>query len=93
MSNPDQLQGLAAYLRAEAKSVAWHQPNSKTLSDWADAVDRTEAAAMAATVPADVLNVLRVALDRADMAYRATGFKPHDIEAAKHWVREAIAKG
>jgi hypothetical protein len=32
------------------------------------------------------LNVLRVALDRADLDYRATGFKDFEIEAAKAWV-------
>lgn len=33
-----------------------------------------------------ILNVLRVALDRADWDYRATGFKDFEIEAAKAWV-------
>jgi hypothetical protein len=39
-----------------------------------------------------VLNVLRVALDRADMSHRATGFKPYEIEAAKAWVISATRK-
>jgi len=34
-----------------------------------------------------ILNVIRVALDRADMNYRVTGFKPFEIEAAKVWVK------
>lgn len=38
----------------------------------------------------NVLNVIRVALNVADM--RLTGFQECEIEAAKVWVRAAIAK-
>ena len=34
-----------------------------------------------------VLNVIRVALERADMNHRATGFTSFEIEAAKTWVK------
>lgn len=37
----------------------------------------------------NILNVIRVSLDRADMNHRATGFKPFEIEAAKAWVKSA----
>lgn len=40
---------------------------------------------------ANVLNVMRVALDRADMNHRATGFHDFEIAAAKDWVRAASA--
>jgi|GEM_PF-2821860 len=36
-----------------------------------------------------VLNVLRVALNRANMDYRATGFKTFEIDAAKTWIASA----
>lgn len=42
-----------------------------------------------AHLSAGVLNVLRVALNRANMDYRATGFKPFEIDAAKTWVASA----
>lgn len=38
-----------------------------------------------------ILNVIRVALDRADMNYRATGFKPFELDAAKAWITTAAA--
>jgi hypothetical protein len=61
-----------------------------------DAMLRAErrGAKQAAPAPAptkNVLNVIRVALDRADMSHRATGFKPFEIEAAKAWVASNIA--
>lgn len=40
---------------------------------------------------ATTLNVLRVALERADMPRRATGFMDHEIATAVEWVRAAIA--
>ena len=44
---------------------------------------------------ATTLNVLRVALERGNMPYRATGFKDHEIATAAEWVRaaQAAAKG
>lgn len=36
-----------------------------------------------------ILNVLRVALDRADLRPRTTGFFESEIQAAKNWVRDA----
>ncbi|EPD35851.1 MULTISPECIES: hypothetical protein [Delftia] len=53
-------------------------------------VDRT-AHLSAGTPTSVVLNVLRVALDRADMRHRATGFMGHEIATAVEWVRAAIA--
>lgn len=51
-------------------------------------VDRM--AHLSAGVPTSgVLNVLRVALNRANMDYRATGFKQFEIDAAKTWVASA----
>lgn len=37
-----------------------------------------------------ILNVIRVALDRADMNHRTTGIKDFELEAAKAWVRSRI---
>ncbi|MCZ8254537.1 MAG: hypothetical protein O9327_02495 [Polaromonas sp.] len=44
------------------------------------------------TATPTVLNVLRVALDRANWDYYATGFKDFEVEAAKAWVAAEMAK-
>ena len=39
---------------------------------------------------ATILNTLRVAMERADFNYRATGLKDFEVQAAKDWVRDAL---
>lgn len=56
------------------------------------AVDAMNAVRRAVPAPsAATLNVLRVALERADMPHRATGFIDHEIATAVEWVRAARA--
>lgn len=60
---------------------------------WRDARPEDEHAYAEAQATKAVLNVLRVAVNRIrDSDYRATGLKPHEIDAAKVWLADAIAK-